>query len=80
MKKKVHKISVTKPEIKLEGIYVRTNHKQALDKMKGNIFPCVRRNFHEMLPKKIPNQWKQGTTFCVYTNYESDYIDEELLR
>lgn len=69
----MHKNSVTKPEIKLVGICVRTSYEQELDKMKGNIFPCVRRYFHEMLSEKIPNRAEPGTTFCAYTNYESDY-------
>jgi len=69
----MRKDSVTKPEIKLVGICVRTSYEQELDKMKGNIFPYVRRYFHEVLSEKIPNRAKPGTTFCVYTNYESDY-------
>lgn len=64
---------ITRPEIKLVGICVRTSYQQELDKMKGNIFPCVRKYFHESIYEKIPNRTKQGTTFCAYTNYESDY-------
>jgi hypothetical protein len=41
--------------------------------MKGNIFPYVRRYFHEMLLEKIPNHAKPGTTLCAYTSYESDH-------
>jgi predicted transcriptional regulator YdeE len=66
-------IAIERPEIKLVGICVRTSYEQELDKMKGNIFPCVRRYFHESLSEKIPNRAKPGTTFCAYTNYESDY-------
>lgn len=61
------------PEIKLVGIYVRTSYHQELDKMKGHVFPCVRRYFHEALFEKIPNRTKPGTTFCAYTDYETDY-------
>jgi len=64
---------ITRPEIKFVGIGVRTSYQQELDKMKGNIFPCVRKYFHESLCEKIPNRAKQGTTFCAYTDYESDY-------
>lgn len=65
--------SVKKPEIKLVGICVRTSYQQELDKMTGNIFPCVQRYFHGALFDKIPHRTKPGTTFCAYTDYESDY-------
>ncbi|MCB1108951.1 MAG: GyrI-like domain-containing protein, partial [Chlamydiia bacterium] len=68
--------SVTLPEIKLVGICVRTSYQQELDKMKGNIFPCVRRYFHEGLAEQISNRKKPGTTFCAYTDYQTDYTGE----
>ena len=64
---------VTKPEIKLVGLSVRTSYQKELDKMKGEIFPCVRRYFHEALFDKILNRSKPGTTLCGYTDYESDH-------
>lgn len=64
---------VSKSEIKLMGISVRTSYCQELDKMTGSIFPCVRQYFQESLFEKIPNRKKPGTTFCVYTDYESDH-------
>lgn len=65
--------TIKKPQIKLMGICVRTSYQNELDKMTGNIFPCVQRYFHGSLFEKIPNRVKPGTTFCAYTNYESDY-------
>lgn len=66
--------TITKlPEIKLIGIQVRTSYQQELDKMKGNIWPCVRTYFQGALFNKIPNRRKPNTTYCVYTDYESDY-------
>lgn len=62
------------PEIKLIGISVCTSYNQELDKMQGHIFPCVQRYFHGALFEKIPHRKKPGTTFCVYTDYESDYL------
>ena len=53
---------------------VRTNYGQELDKMKGLIFPCVQCYFHGALFEKIPNRKGPGTTFCAYTDYESDYL------
>ncbi|MBN1914830.1 MAG: effector binding domain-containing protein [Parachlamydiales bacterium] len=41
--------------------------------MKGNIFPCIQKYFHEALFEKIPHRKEPGTTFCAYTNYETDY-------
>ncbi len=63
----------TKSEIKLVGIHVRTSYDQELDKMKGHIFPCVRRYFHEIQIEKLINRANPGTTFCVYTDYEADH-------
>jgi predicted transcriptional regulator YdeE len=65
--------SIAKPEIKLVGISVRTSYQQELDKMKGNIFPCVRQYFHGLLFEKISNRANPGTTFCAYTDYETDH-------
>lgn len=69
----MQRLSITKPEIKLVGICVRTSYAQELDKMKGRIFPCVQRYFHGALFEKIPNRKQPGTTFCAYTDYETDY-------
>jgi hypothetical protein len=65
--------SIAKPEIKLVGISVRPSYGQELDKLKGNIFPCVQRYFHGALFEKIPQRSKPGTTFCAHTDYETDY-------
>ena len=64
---------IEKPEIKLVGLAVRTSYKQEMDKMNGHIFPCIKRYFHEALFDKIANRKKPGTTFCAYTDYDSDY-------
>jgi predicted transcriptional regulator YdeE len=82
----MQRTSIALPEIILVGICVHTSFHQELDKMKGNVFPCVQRYFHQSLSEKIVARKKPGTTFCVYTNYESDYqgaytyfIGEEVL-
>jgi predicted transcriptional regulator YdeE len=64
---------VDRPEIKLMGICVRTSYGCETDKMKGLIFPCVMRYFHEQLYERIPHRIKPGTTYCAYTDYASDY-------
>lgn len=77
---------VTLPEIKLVGICVKTTNVQELDKMKGNIFPCVQKYFHQGLAEKMLNRKRPGTTYCAYTDYESNhqgkytyFIGEEVL-
>lgn len=69
----MQKSQVTLPKKTLIGIQVRTNNKTEIDPMTGKIFPIVRRFFHEKLFENIPNRTKPGTTFCCYTNYESDH-------
>lgn len=61
------------PEKKIIGLQVRTNNKIEIDKLNGRIFPMIRRFFHEKLFDNIPNRKKPGTTFCCYTDYESDH-------
>lgn len=69
----MQKTLIEKSEIKLVGISVRTSYDREIDKIKGNIFPCVQRYFHGSLFKKISNRAKPGTTYCAYTDYKSDY-------
>jgi len=66
-------VVIEKQEIKLVGIQVRTSYQHELDKMKGHIFPCVQKYFHGSLWEKIPHRVKPGTTYCVYTDYETDH-------
>lgn len=65
--------SITLPEIYLVGMSVPTSYTQELDKMNGRIFPLVRKYFHECNLNQIANRKKPGATFCVYTDYTSDY-------
>lgn len=62
------------PEIKLVGIKVRTNNaaEAQFDSPDAKIFPCIQKYFHQKLAEKIAHRKKPGTTFCVYTEYESD--------
>ncbi|MBS0655314.1 MAG: GyrI-like domain-containing protein [Verrucomicrobia bacterium] len=65
--------TIEKPEIQLVGISIRTSYEKEVNKETGAILPCVMRYFHEALFDKIPHRKKPGTTFCAYTEYESDY-------
>lgn len=69
-------ITIERPEIKLVGICVRTNNEQERDKLKGAIFPLIQRYFHGAICEQIPNRTSPGTTFCAYTDYESDHTGD----
>lgn len=76
---------IERPEIKLIGISVRTTNAKEADSLNGNIFPIIRRYFHEAVFNTIPNRTKPGTTFCAYSDYENGvdgeytyYIGEEV--
>jgi predicted transcriptional regulator YdeE len=62
-----------KEEIKLVGTSVRTSYtiEQAMEN--GKIYPCVMGYFQSAIFDKIPHRKTPGTTYCVYTDYESDY-------
>ncbi len=63
-------------EILLVGIKVRTSNKAELDPHAGKIFGCVQKYFHGNLAEQILNRTHPGTTFCAYTEYESDHTGE----
>ncbi len=66
------------PEIKLIGITCRTNNANifSTDPSKNILAATVQKYFHNGLNAKIPNRQKPGTTYCVYTNYESDFTGD----
>jgi len=61
-------------DIKLIGITTRTNntHIFEADPSTNKIALTVTKYFHNGLANQIPHRKKPGTTYCVYTNYESD--------
>jgi predicted transcriptional regulator YdeE len=73
MEQLMQQTTTEKSEIKLVGISVRTSYEQELNKMTGNILPCVQKYFHGALFKQIPYRKKPSQTFCAYTDYDSDY-------
>jgi predicted transcriptional regulator YdeE len=72
----MQQIKISLAEIKLVGLKTRTNNKNELSENEGKKFPCVYKYFHEAIAAKIQNRKKPGTTFCVYTDYESDHFGE----
>lgn len=74
MRHSLHQEITTLPEMKLVGITTRTNNARLFeaDPETNPIAATVKKYFHQGLAAKIPGRQKPGTTFCVYTNYESD--------
>ncbi len=72
----MEKSVITLPAIKLVGIKTRTNNKDEIDWQNGKLFPCIQRYFHGSIAETIPNRKKPGTTYCVYTEYESDFTGD----
>jgi predicted transcriptional regulator YdeE len=71
----MQKTTVTLAEIKLVGITTRTNnaHLFESDPSTNKVAATVQKYFHNGLADKISNRKKPGTTFCIYTKYESDF-------
>jgi predicted transcriptional regulator YdeE len=66
------------PEIKLVGITTRTNNAHIFesDPASNKIATTVQKYFHNALAEMIHDRKSPATTFCVYTNYESDVNGE----
>ncbi|CAN5273222.1 GyrI-like domain-containing protein [soil metagenome] len=62
-------------EIKLVGITCRTNNTHIFEAntSTNKIAATVQKYFHDGLSNKISNRSNPGTTYCIYTNYESDF-------
>lgn len=65
-------------EIRLVGISCRTNNDHIFesDPSTNKIAATVQKYFHEVLAKKILRRKKPGTTYCAYTDYESDFTGD----
>ena len=70
----MQKATVTLTELKLVGITTRTNNSQIFEKDPSinKIAATVQKYFYNGLAEKIKDRKNPETTFCVYTNYESD--------
>ena len=67
------KTTTTLPEIKLVGITARTNLASEMNLATAKIGTTVQKYFHGGLYEKINTRKKPGVTYCVYTDYESDF-------
>lgn len=70
----MNKLSTQLPVIKLVGITARTNNAQLFesDPATNVVAKTVQHYFQNNVADKIASRKNPGTTFCVYTDYESD--------
>ena len=64
------------PEIKLIGISCRTNNTSEMNISTAKIAPTIQKYFRQAVGEEIPNRKNPGTTYCVYTDYESDFTGD----
>lgn len=64
------------PEIKLLGILCRTNNTAEMNISSAKIAPTIQKYFRQAVGEAIPNRKNPGTTYCVYTDYESDFTGD----
>lgn len=71
----MQKTMIELPEIKLVGITTRTNNTYIFeaDPTTNPIAATVQKYFHGGLNQSIPHRKNPGTTYCAYTDYESDH-------
>lgn len=72
----MHKVETKLSEIKLVGITTRTNNAAEMNPQEAQIGSVMQRYFGERVHDNIQNRKNPGITFCVYTNYESDFTDD----
>ena len=59
-------------EIKLAGITARTTNQAEMNPETAKIAATLAKYFEGKIYEKVSNRLKPGTTYCVYTNYETD--------
>ncbi|EKE00915.1 MAG: hypothetical protein ACD_21C00254G0001 [uncultured bacterium] len=72
----MQKIITTLPEIKLVGIQTRTNNASEMNPTTAKIEATAMQYFRGGLWEKIAYRKNPGTTYCVYTDYESDFTGD----
>lgn len=63
---------VTRPEMKLVGLSVRTSNAAEFNPAKAKIGATVQEYMSKGIYNQIAGQKQPGATICVYTDYESD--------
>ncbi|MEN8237411.1 MAG: GyrI-like domain-containing protein [Pseudomonadota bacterium] len=70
------KTMIDLPEAMFVGLTVRTNNANERDPSKAKIAATVQRYHQEDMPDQIEDRIRPGVTFCVYTDYESDFAGD----
>lgn len=68
----MEKTAAQLPEIKLVGITARTNNAAEFNPATAHIPNTIQQYFQKGLSEKIAHRKQPGTTYCAYTDYESD--------
>jgi len=72
----MQKAEILLPELKLIGLTCRTALKFEMDSSSAKIPGMLQQYFGNQCANKIHHRLKLGVTYCIYTNYESDYTGE----
>ena len=72
----MQKTIIELPEIKLLGISCRTNNTSEMNISTAKIAPTIQKYFQQAVGEEMPNRKNPGTTYCVYTDYESDFTGD----
>ena len=68
----MEKTNIQLPEIRLVGVTMRTSNSLEANLETAKIGQIIGNYFENNLSQKIANRVKPGTTYCAYTEYESD--------
>jgi predicted transcriptional regulator YdeE len=69
----MQKIKLQLPEIKLVGIKARTNNAAEMNSNTAIIGEMVNKYDNTQIADKINNRKQPGVTYCIYTEYDSDF-------
>jgi len=68
----MQKERVTRPEIQLIGLSIRTNNEDEMNPQRCKIGELVEHYWTHQIATQIPNRKNPGITFSVYTDYENN--------
>lgn len=74
--KYMQKTGAQLPAIKLVGIKCRTNNQSEQNPATAKIGSMVQQYFQTAIPENIANRIEPMTTYCVYTEYDSDHAGD----
>jgi predicted transcriptional regulator YdeE len=72
----MQKIKISLPALHLVGLSCRTSLQHEVTPSSAKIPVMLQQYFGNQSSEKIPHRLAPHTTYCVYTDYESDYTGE----